>query len=459
MRVAVAGRGMKAITRGALRLLVALACGCTGAPDERPIPSEPDASADGDAQNVDAAPPAVLELDSLDFDAPTDDLAGFDVMIEGSEVVSLGETIHYSAGYARARARLIRHLVEHEGFRAVAFEGSWSTGLHTQAYVEEGVGTSVMALSGLTFGAWFNPPTLELLEWLAAYNEEHPDDRVHIWGFDVQNQPGDGAFLREHVAPLAIGGASAIVAALDVCLGARFDSLRDAVADAEDGPLLRLEATMSEARFDACNAAIDRASAWLEAHRLEVEAAAGALEAGYAAVALRSLRAANGEYFHFADYRRSSEARDAGMADVFFAMRALIAPEAKTVVFAHNDHNRRHGDEIRGQGGFKSYGSWLAERLGDRYVPIGFFAHQVDWHWPNAVGEGSWTATDEHSLEQVLDGVGDLLLVDLGRDDVLVPGETYFMGHSNDRRAEPLRHYGVAFFMRHSEAADPFWQP
>jgi erythromycin esterase-like protein len=446
-----------------------LAAGCGSA--VAPVPS-PDAGGDDDAGAVvddgglppiaiDASTPlpeGIYEIYGLDFDGDPSDLAPLDAIVEGADVVSFGETIHFSYGYARARARLIRYAVEHLGLRAVAFEGHWSAARAVDRYVH-GEGTQREALAGLTFGAWTNAPTAALLDWIRAFNAEHPDDRVVVFAFDIQDPTADGAVVREVLA--ALEAAEAIDAAtaellrdrLRACPGAWQATIAAAYSDPVDGPILRLEMPMPMERFVECN---DSVIAIGEA----IGGATSALDAQqtvFARVALRAIAAFEAEtYYLLGDPVRGYESRDTAMAETFFDLWPLLAPGARVAIFAHNAHIARRSTEDRGEFVFESFGTHVGERLGDRYAPIGLFAHEVAWQWPNEIGRGRVVISSPTAMETILGALDrDHLLVDLeaatGEGRLFAPGREYEMGHGPAAIAAPLTQYRGLFFLRVSE--------
>src|SRR4029079_8154298 len=102
---------------------------------------------------------------------------------------------HTSGGFYEVKAAIIRHLVAHDGFRALAIETPWRLAEGIERYVQTCDGTPADAMNGM-FGVFHDVSTLELLVDLCQWNREHPDDRVHVYGFDVQYQPvSDAAVL------------------------------------------------------------------------------------------------------------------------------------------------------------------------------------------------------------------------------------------------------------------------
>ena len=56
----------------------------------------------------------------------TKDLSQLRRAVHGAQIVGLGEAVHATAELTHLKLRVLRHLVEQLGFRAVAFEDDWS---------------------------------------------------------------------------------------------------------------------------------------------------------------------------------------------------------------------------------------------------------------------------------------------------------------------------------------------
>lgn len=469
-------------------LLLAAACGGEPFPGEDPFATPDAGSATPPGQKADAgtaplgpnagaspdasrarlpenagtapAPPGVYAIDTLDFNDPAP-IPGLRAIVGDASVVAVGETIHFSMGYARARALFIRKLIEDLGFRTIAFEGSWYSALKTNDYVH-GNASLHEGINGLTFGAWTNRPTTQLLKWVREWNRTHADDVV-IFGFDIQDPVGMGLTLRRVTSELETAGTVTASAAtqrydaLTACPGAAARTYEEAFRTGPDKDILQLKVPLSPERFQACADMIQAYRQWFEG----LDADLNPEQRVFVAAALRSLEAFNLEHFYFDDYHRSSAERDHGMADVFERLHAHFAPGQRVVNFAHNAHNRMRSDEIQGAYSFRSYGTWLAERMGRAYAPIGFFAAKVAWNWgiDHPMGEGEWVAESWiQSVESTIQRLNlSHALVDLERTTapagLFVEGEVYEHGLSHER-SPPRDNYRAVFFMEESEAFD-----
>lgn len=83
-----------------------------------------------------------IPLDTLDPDAPLDDLEPLRDIVGSARVVAVGENSHFIDEFALARRRILRFLVERCGFTVLAFEYGFSEGFALDAWVH-GDGTDL----------------------------------------------------------------------------------------------------------------------------------------------------------------------------------------------------------------------------------------------------------------------------------------------------------------------------
>ncbi|MFG2653112.1 erythromycin esterase family protein [Streptomyces sp. NPDC048436] len=127
------------------------------------------------------------------------DLRPMGRMVGDASVVGLGEATHGSHEFFTMKDRVFRYLVEEKGFTTFAQEVSWTTGLRFDAYVRGGEG-DVRALvhKELAKTPWDTKEYVELLTWMRAYNDKHPPRQVRFMGDDL-NYPEIGVELFEGV--------------------------------------------------------------------------------------------------------------------------------------------------------------------------------------------------------------------------------------------------------------------
>lgn len=111
-------------------------------------------------------------LDTVDPAAPLDDLAPLGRSVGNAKIVGLGESTHGAAEEETLKLRVLRFLVERMGFRSIAWEEDWSTGLRINEYIRDGRG-SPGTLIRLMSPQWQSRQVADVLRWLHDYNAGH----------------------------------------------------------------------------------------------------------------------------------------------------------------------------------------------------------------------------------------------------------------------------------------------
>jgi erythromycin esterase-like protein len=110
-----------------------------------------------------------VALHTVDPKAPLDDLAPLRGAIADAEIVGLGESTHGAAEEITLKHRTLRVLVEQMGFRSVAWEEDWTTGLQIDDYIRTGAG-DLDALVSRMSPQWQSGQVADVLRWLRDYN-------------------------------------------------------------------------------------------------------------------------------------------------------------------------------------------------------------------------------------------------------------------------------------------------
>ncbi|HEU4779865.1 MAG TPA: erythromycin esterase family protein [Steroidobacteraceae bacterium] len=133
-------------------------------------------------------------VSNADLDASTKDLRHIERMIGDAKIVGLSEGIHGAAEPLIFRNRLLKHLVEHLGFNAIAIESGVVESRVLNDYVTQGKGDFDTVLKqGFSNGFDTFRQNGELLRWMKEYNARLPPDaaKVQIFGLDVPGSPGN----------------------------------------------------------------------------------------------------------------------------------------------------------------------------------------------------------------------------------------------------------------------------
>ncbi|MQA15573.1 MAG: erythromycin esterase family protein [Pseudonocardiaceae bacterium] len=127
---------------------------------------------------------AAHSLATADPEAPLTDLEPLRAMVGDASIVGVARGAHGAREFSRLTHRVLRLLVEELGFRSLAIEAGWTTGLEVDAWLQSGRG-DVEARLRDTHSWWRVSEFLGVLHWMRAYNEQHPDDPVRLVGLDV----------------------------------------------------------------------------------------------------------------------------------------------------------------------------------------------------------------------------------------------------------------------------------
>ncbi|MCX6124737.1 MAG: erythromycin esterase family protein [Proteobacteria bacterium] len=130
----------------------------------------------------------VFPLDGQNFDWSDEQLKPLVSMAQGADILAIGESSHGSEGFHRARSRVLRFMVENMGVRMIGFEHPWEHTVKANEFTTTGKGTASEAMSDFSFFIWKSDAVEELLNWLFTYNQNHPNDQVTLFGFDIKNQ-------------------------------------------------------------------------------------------------------------------------------------------------------------------------------------------------------------------------------------------------------------------------------
>lgn len=308
---------------------------------------------------------------------PDDELEPVGEVLREAEIVGLGEAAHASAGFIGLKIRLSRLLIEQARFRAILWESDRIPARTLDAYVQTCEGDASEAVRSLG-PLWADVQTRDFAQWLCEWNQAHPDDRVQVHGFDVQNPQADRAELEQLLSEI-VPSARTLIASLNACEWRQYRACKDA--------LVAIGAELDAIADGGAAAATDAVSA--------------------ARIALTSY-AGWQDQLMIAGYARSFEARDIAMANVVLQLRALHFPGEKALLWAHNIHVVKQHESV-----FESWvgdaivtqGTALDRELGDGYRAVAMIGHEIWLNRPEQRGRAS-PRPSPSSFEAVLRAMG-----------------------------------------------------
>ena len=115
-------------------------------------------------------------IDSLDPQAPLDDLESLGEMIGDTRVVAIGESAHYVREFYLLRHRLFRFLAERCGFTVYVMEAPFTEAHIIDKWIQGGSGTvAEVAAAGMAYNMGRRREMYQHLAWMRAFNRSAVD--------------------------------------------------------------------------------------------------------------------------------------------------------------------------------------------------------------------------------------------------------------------------------------------
>lgn len=345
------------------------------------------------------------------------DLAPLEKIIGNAPYIGLGESIHATEGFSQAKFRIIQYLVEKKGVRLLAMETPWFDARLSAKYIADCQGTAKDALKGI-FAVWWSQSVADLFEWTCQFNQQHPQDPVRFFGFDVQNSSPDiFAELDSRLKILLPSDSQNLMAGVSRCLGY---GLTNKEFRALTLLIVKSKYQISEADQLKCMGGLKDVEKALTGFSDET--------ASWALVDLLSLLGNQEQYFYLTrDKRASYEVRDQKMALTFDAIRKLTDPKGKAVIWAHNLHLALNYKVVNSPywPGSNSFGYYLRQLYSRDYVPIALTGYKVAFHWPGAPDAQELPQPNSGSVEDKLHQTNFVNGILNLQKDFLTPGSRY----------------------------------
>jgi erythromycin esterase len=126
-------------------------------------------------------------------------LAKFDEFVQQKRVLGIGEATHGSREFGEFRLSLTKRLIERNGYRVVAIEGSESRYQYLAPYVRSEVGKSLEIEKRIETGWIGRRSQRDLIEWVRTWNATHRKDQVRIVGIDAGDNQDARDMLGEFI--------------------------------------------------------------------------------------------------------------------------------------------------------------------------------------------------------------------------------------------------------------------
>jgi erythromycin esterase len=292
-------------------------------------------------------------LASTELGTDLADLSRLRDVVGDAQVVGIGGSTYGAHEQFALTCRIIRYLVEELGFRSVATEDDWDKGLELNRYVQTGAGRpeELLADAGMP---WRTREVAGLLEWLRAFNAEHPDDPVQFLAVGViDTRAPVYQAIEDHVERVAPDQLAELREHFAAIRPTRPDHVRWFFTEAPDKPALLAHARQAYALVEQLPADPgDREHALVRQHARQIV----------------------GFYEHMVEHMVDDGYRDRLMAENLQWWHHHTGH--RIAYWSTNAHSIRSAELFvstppRGTLTFVPTGHWLREAYGDRYVSLG----------------------------------------------------------------------------------------
>jgi erythromycin esterase len=323
---------------------------------------------------------ALHPVGNSDLDAPTKDLAPIEAMIGKATIVGVSEGQHGAAEPLIFRNRLFKHLVEHQGFGAIALESGIVEGRVLNDYVGQGKGEFDAVLKqGFSNGFDTFQQNRDLIRWMRAYNARMPRaNQVQIFGLDVPGSPGNFDAARR--PDTALRSVLEYLRVVDAAAAAQFEFRVATFLPVLEG--INGYGALKQPERDALTAAIADLISLMERQRHAYVVRSSIDEFSWAERAAIGARQTDAWFRTMplewkledglAWTRYAMQVRDRTMADNFDWVRGQLGPGARVLVFAASGHLASTSVRIPAAP-FQEMvplGTYLKDRFGSNYISI-----------------------------------------------------------------------------------------
>lgn len=306
-------------------------------------------------------------LSGVDPNASDAELAFLGGMVGSAKAVGLGEATHGTSEFFQMKHRLLRYLVEHQGFRAFGIEAQMGRCIALNRYIQTGEGDPAKLVSDMGFWTWRNTEVLDMVNWMCAYNAlPSHTEKLEYFGFDMQ----DGGSEMDHVLEYI----HAVDPAAEGTIRSAYAPFRPYTFDAPTAPYY---SSASPEVQQQCREGVEFVRQWLVDHRTTYTATSGvdAYEWALRLAVVATQTEACLRYDAPSDSMAYFQLRDAAMAENASWYLQHRRPGIKAVLWAHNGHiNTAQVPAYAGYG--TPFGGHLRSRLGVDYLSLGFLCYQ-----------------------------------------------------------------------------------
>ena len=361
--------------------------------------------------------------------------------LKDARIVGLGEIVHGSGGLHVAMGEVGKSLINNDGYRFIAIESPW-VGVESldQYFAACAKGDVIDPTSLQVFPQFTTAELNQFYKWVCTFNKLHPTDRVHAYGFDVQQLGIIPSDLQDEPQLLM-----------------QVSRIRDFVRLPQEFNIHNCgQYSVDLTKYNVCKKSLEVLLGESSKAKQEIISIHGKDFYFKLITRVTSLT-------HWVEYRYqqsiqnhylSGTARDSGMAQLFQLADEYYG-SGKTLVIAHLGHIARNAeyDGNRFNPNYDNMGSVLHVKFKSSFKLIGFSAKQLECAATLCPEPPFEVPAEYHEYwsEKILsESFENNAVLVLERSTHLVPTKPYFVGGGFGVLKD---NFDLLFYLRESKAA------
>lgn len=269
------------------------------------------------------------------------------------QIVALGEATHGTREFTQLKISFLKFLITNCGYRSAIFEVPFGAMLFVDDYVTGGTGDIHIMLRNVGFWGLYTAEFRDFVNWTRNYNEDKSlEDKVHLWGMDMQTLLDPLFYLHEKSA------------GLPGYVKTGFDSIVEPFLQGRKQSEPISANRLTDSLKSQCTTLLARLQQWMKDHRQVIETTYSAQGADVWQLCLQNVDYAmrlSGNHLFF---------RDSCMAANVATLTGLT--QQRSVVWAHNEHIGRHDSVVNYANLRNMMGEVLHHTFRHQYYPVGF---------------------------------------------------------------------------------------
>ncbi len=278
--------------------------------------------------------------------------------LKNARIVGMGEATHGNKEFFQMKMRMFRYLVEHRGFKAIAFEADFAESIYIDRWVCGGEGDLEEIMKDkMHFWIYLTTEVRELLQWMRDYNRGKGEGaKIHYYGFDCQFNTYQPVLLEEYLTP----GAPELWASFEPDLTAIQAYDYDAYS------------AMTEEDFNTTMARLEAMEQELLDNEQHLRKQSSRYDFKVARQLLKSFKQVFDVKYHSYTVGYSLVPRDLYMADNALWISDQPAGNGKLALWGHNWHISRLSPSDSTGSIYGAMGYYLGQELGKKYQNFAF---------------------------------------------------------------------------------------